>query len=953
MRPLVYTALASALLCAPVKADLEADFRSPPVAARPYVWWHWMGPNFTTEGITRDLEAMKASGIGGATIFNITSGVQESAAPIADNPWPEQIYRGDAYWAAIAHAAREAGRLGLEVGLHNTVGYSTTGGPWITQERAMQRVVWSELAVTGGTSATWVLPQPASAPYRGWGGGIKEPIAFYRDIAVLAAPADGVIERDSIIDLTSRMDAAGRLGWDAPPGAWKIYRFGHAPTGATPHPLPDDVLGRALEADKMNRDHTRFHWEQVLAPLRKHLGAELGRSFGHVLIDSYEAGPQSWTPGFREEFLRRKGYDPVPWLLSLGQPVTHDKANPARRVVETEEQTARFEYDYKEVVAALYLENGWEPARALIHEAGLTLQFEAYGGPFDTVAGSALADLPMGEFWSQSGGGISSVIVGAGRAAGRGVIGAEAFTGLPQNSRWDETPGKLRLSADGSFASGVNRLILHHWVHQPFDDRYRPGYGMGWWGVHFGRNQTWFEPGKAFFAYLGRVQAMLQRGEQSIDVLSVGRVVGSSDVVSFPVFLNALRVNDGKIVTPAGRRYAVLVVPHDKTLTPEAVRRVLELARAGATVASTRPERSPSLQGYPACDDEVRRLALEGWGEGGEAVRTLGAGRLYASDNPNAALRDLGLNQPWVRVLGENAKQVRALERHDVATGSRFFFIANQVATPSRVTASFRVTGFTPELWDAEDGSIRPAPNWRVRDGRTEVDLAFAGIDSVFVVFRQPTQATGAVTAEPIEVGSAVLEGPWELEFPVTAGAPRLVTLPRLTSWTEQTEPSVRHFSGTVRYRASLRIDPGWLAEGRILRLDLGQVADLASVRLNGRELGVLWCAPYRVDLGPAARAGENSLEIAVTNTWHNRLVGDELEPSDLDWGPTRQFGGKDVGRPLARFPAWLLGNGPRPSVGRSTFVTWNYFTKDEPLLPAGLLGPVRLDCLAPPSSPP
>lgn len=294
-----------------------------------------MGPNFTTDGITRDLEAMKASGIGGATIFNITSGVQESAAPIANNPWPEQIYRGPAYWAAVAHAAREAGRLGLEVGLHNTVGYSTTGGPWITQERSIQRVVWSEVAVSGGAAANVVLPQPTIPRASGWGGGIKEPLTFYRDIAVLAAPAEGVIERAAIIDLTSRMDAAGRLVWDAPPGAWKIYRFGHAPTGVTPHPVPDDVLGRALEADKMSTEQTRFHWDQVLTPLREHLGAELGRSFRHVLIDSYEAGSQSWTPRFREEFISRKGYDPVPWLLSLGEPVTHDRKNSARRVIGT------------------------------------------------------------------------------------------------------------------------------------------------------------------------------------------------------------------------------------------------------------------------------------------------------------------------------------------------------------------------------------------------------------------------------------------------------------------------------------------------------------------------------------------------------------------------------------------------------------------------------------------
>src|SRR5512137_1101229 len=133
---------------------LEEDFQNPPMNARPYVWWHWMGPNFSKQGITKDLEAMKASGIGGATIFNISSSVMESHAPTENNPWPDQTYRSPKYWEAIRHAAAEADRLGLEIGLHNTVGYSTTGGSWIDESRSMQRLVWSSVSVAGGAPVT-------------------------------------------------------------------------------------------------------------------------------------------------------------------------------------------------------------------------------------------------------------------------------------------------------------------------------------------------------------------------------------------------------------------------------------------------------------------------------------------------------------------------------------------------------------------------------------------------------------------------------------------------------------------------------------------------------------------------------------------------------------------------------------------------------------------------------
>jgi len=149
--------------------SLEEQFLNPPTSVKPYVWWHWMGSNFSKEGITKDLEAMKESGIGGATIFNLASAVQESHYPTLNNPWPEQTYRSPAYWDALKHAAAEADWLGLEIGLHNTVGYSTTGGPWIDEERSMQRLVWSDTTVTGGNQLSVSLSKPVLIADEGWG----------------------------------------------------------------------------------------------------------------------------------------------------------------------------------------------------------------------------------------------------------------------------------------------------------------------------------------------------------------------------------------------------------------------------------------------------------------------------------------------------------------------------------------------------------------------------------------------------------------------------------------------------------------------------------------------------------------------------------------------------------------------------------------------------------------
>ena len=226
-------------------------FKDPNNCYGPYVWWHWLGPNFSENGITKDLEAMKESGVGGATIFNITSAVQETHAPMGNNPWPEKTYRSDAYWSAIKHVAKEAERLGLEIGLHNTVGYSTTGGPWISEEEGMQCVVMSRQEIKGGQIIDINLARGVPPMYKGWGS-FKKKAKSYHDIAVVAVPRIcTVISPNDIIDITPFMKE-DKLNWSAPAGDWTIFRIGYAPTMANPHPVPDDLIGNVLEVDKIS-----------------------------------------------------------------------------------------------------------------------------------------------------------------------------------------------------------------------------------------------------------------------------------------------------------------------------------------------------------------------------------------------------------------------------------------------------------------------------------------------------------------------------------------------------------------------------------------------------------------------------------------------------------------------------------------------------------------------------
>ena len=959
-----------------VPTNLEEQFLNPPTSAKPYVWWHWMGSNFSKEGITKDLEAMKEVGVGGATIFNLSSAVQESHYPTLNNPWPEQTYRSPAYWEALKHAAAEADRLGLEIGLHNTVGYSTTGGPWIDEERSMQRLVWSDTIVTGGKELNLKLKSPMLVADEGWGK-TGRTISFFKDVVVLAVPAGKKeISLNEVVNLTAEFDTVKGLNWKAPAGKWTIYRIGHASTGRPPHPVPDDLLGKVLEVDKMSVEQNTYHWDNVLNPVKEHLGEYVGKSFKHMLIDSYEAGNQNWTPAFRDEFIKRKGYDPIPWLATFSLTGGTENDSKDRRIIESEEQTRRFDWDYRDVISQLFFENGWKTGKQKLAEANIQLQFEPYGGPFDTPQGVALADLPMAEFWTAGIGGINPAVPAAARASGKTVVGAEAFTGRPEVSQFTEDPAFLKSSADKVFAQGINRMILHHWVHQPFDDRYQPGMGMGWWGTHFGRNQTWFEPGKAFFAYLARCQVMLQYGEQPAGYLCVDKLQGFADLISTADFLNQnILVENGKVVLLSVGVYPFIVFS-DSIMLPETANKIRELVAAGATVVSPKPVKSPSLKNYPDCDLKLNKIADEVWGSGVQA--SFGKGFIFTKLEDAMANSEIKPDYIIERAsIPENIKIA-----HRTSADTDIYFVTNLSENRQNFAASFRISGKQPELWQAEDGSISNASVWEEKDERTKVELNLKGTQSVFMVFRKP-----APTADhPVSVvvsdtsanwnvqsdknGNAVIYSPqpleakvfyasgkektittnpkpateitgnWKVSFQPKLDKPFEMDFPELIDFSKHSNREVNYFAGTATYHKTVNIESGLLEKGQKIILDLGEMNDIAEVKVNGKNLGVLWYPPYSVDITDVLKNGENKLEIAVTNNWANRLIGDEQEPADFEWGKDR---GEKMGRAMLAYPDWFIKNEPRPSQGRKTFSIWYYYRKDSPLKPAGLVGPVKL----------
>ena len=889
-------------------SSLEGDFRRPPQRAGVHAWWHWVGYNVSSNGITRDLEAMKSAGLGGATVFTIAS----HAGPWCNEPMSNRFCRGMSYmngvwWDHLAFAAAEAERLGLEIGMHNCPGYSVSGGPWIDPEHAMKELVWTD------------APAPARPP---------EP-------------------------------KRGKLGWYREIGEtmWKgrNFRFGYIARDARPRPCPDDIAEKSLECDKLSAEAVRIHLDHVLPPLEARLGRFLGKGFGHILMDSYEAGGCNWTQTFRDDFKASCGYDPLPYL-----PVLTGKANDMPGA-------ARFREDMKRVVEELFTKNHYRQFRDRTSALGLAFQLEPYGGPFDRWEAARYADVPMVEFWAKGAswykpgqfGGYPTHVGAVGRAYGRTVIATEAFTGGPSVSRWTVAPCDLKDCGDATFARGINRLTLHHWAHQPFDPKWMPGNTMGFWGTHFGECNTWFEPGKAWYAYLNRCQALLQRGEQVVDVIAYRGTPAASecDAVGEDGFVNDLKVlPSGDVAMPCGRTYRLVSVPAASVpdgVVPLAVaRKVRELVKGGAAVHLPAAfARSYGLRDAEAADGEVAAIAAE--------LKASASPRLFLSGTADEALAQLGV-RPAFEVLegcGDPLRPILGSSRREGMTA--YHFVCNTSTNAVVARLAFRGTGKVPEIWDAERVTLGVAPSWREEDGRTILKKTFAPLESVFVVFRRKGKPPATAKKEPVFQAAAKVIGDWEVSFERGRGAPETpVFLDGLTSLSEIDVPGIRYFSGAATYRKEVALNDwrkipctdgksrkNFMKGGRRFFLNLGAVGVIAEVTVNGKPCGTVWHAPYRVEVTDALKEGDhNDVVVRVTNTWRNRMIGDKRLPDDCVWGGVNVKAGVGIGRGIRELPEFLFTNGPRPSSKRITFCVWDYFGVNSPLQPSGLIGPVSIE---------
>ena len=713
-----------------------------------------------------------------------------------------------------------------------------------------------------------------------------------------------------VVDLTDKVNAEGRLIWNAPKGDWKIYRFGYSLTGKMNHPAPPEATG--LEVDKLDKEAVIRYIETYINMYRKASGGMIGKhGLQYILIDSYEAGWSTWTHQMEEEFEQKSGYSLRQWLPVL-----------TGQIIASVEQSEQFLWDWRKTIGELIARNFYAQVKTIAEKHGLKCYFESHenGRMYlaDGMEAKKKADIPMAAMWALEGAGGANHTMSecdiresasVAHIYGQNLVALESFTSNGfENRAYSFYPGNLKPVADLAMACGVNRFVIHESAHQPVDDK-KPGVGLLIFGQWFNRHETWAEQAKAWTDYLARSSYLLQQGRYVADILYYygedNCITGlfahqlphipagySFDYVNADALQNTVTFDGKCFSTPSGMKYRLLVLdPNVRNMSLPVLRSIATLVRQGAFICGQQPEYEPTLCGNKK---EFQQLVADIWNSGRANV-LVGKSAAEAVDTLKIVPDFSATDMSGLRFI------------HRTTPDSEIYWVSNCRSTPRVFDATFRVSGRKPVLWHPETGKTEEV-SYCMENGLTRVHLNLVANDAVFIIFGEKTEQTMVAIPEKVHILFRHIDMPWNVHFQPNLGAPEETVFDPLQSLTASTDPGIKYYSGTATYTNKVLISNPELKQGRFV-LDLGAVGCIAEVIVNGKNMGTLWKMPYKVDITDALHAGENQFEIRVTNLWKNRIIGD-CQPDCKQ---------------------------------KYTFPAFNFFTAESPLESSGLMGPVDI----------
>ena len=804
----------------------------------------------------------------------------------------------------------------------------------------------------------------------------------------------GAFPKKQWINLSSKMDASGRLKWKIPPGNWKIIRMGYTLTGAENGPASEE--GRGLECDKLDKRGIEAQFNGYVAKLANNNKSLIGKGLDFALIDSYEAGPQNWTQILPSEFKKRRGYDITPWLPVL-----------VGETVSSVEESEHFLWDYRRTLADLMGENYYGEMQKLCANAGLKFHAEAAnpeGTPVcDPLYFSSKTDVPMCEFWTlpvpalnldfhinNGPDGSFKDVISAAHIYNKPIVASESFSSFVGN--WQHHPALLKAQGDLAFCQGINRIAFHSYTHQP--DETLPGWQMNPWGIAQNRKQTWWKMSSAWFGYLARCQFLLQKGTYVADALvftnegtsSTLRNSYGKDVFSLlpkgynydacnKEVLRTATVENGKILLSNGNRYSLMVLPKGGEMTVELLQLIEKMVAQGATILGTKPTNTPGLANYKANELKLKSLADKIWGNcDGQTIKenSYGKGRVFFGMTFEEAFAAVKVKPDFSYSSPFKSTDIQFI--HKRIGEQEIYFVSNQKDHPEELICKFRTSGKAPEIWNPENGTTEKMGEYTILGDETILPLRLEAGGSFFVIFTDKSEKsvvsvtrngnslfpvfnedsivaetpTYKVSADNLKNWSLsksgsyefqfsdgtkstmnvpaiptdfALNGKWMVSFEKGRNAPdNNVEFDSLIALNLHSNPQIKYFSGIATYTKEIELSTSFFEPGKGLVLELGELHDMASVKINEQEMGVVWLQPYALNVSNMLKPGKNKIEIKVANSWANRIIGDLLLPEKQRITESNL---------LKNYGGWGKYN--------------KVYTPESPLVQSGLIGPVVL----------
>ena len=782
------------------------------------------------------------------------------------------------------------------------------------------------------------------------------------------------ISENSIVDITRYMSADGTLKWTAPKGRWQIIRFGYTSNGVMVDPATPEGMG--LEVDKMDTTALNVHINSYAKKLVDAAGKYKGNTLKFLLMDSWEAQFQTWSKDFAKEFKNRREYNILPWIPVL-----------CGETVGSTELSEAFLFDFRKTIADLLDQNFYKHFAELSHRNQMEFHGEAiYGGwgaypPMDALKSNEYIDMPMTEFWAGANSNKlldykaankpgTSMPTSSALAFNKQIIGSEAYTG---NAHYSEAPGDLKPYGDAAFCSGVNQIILHSYIHQPFD--LKPGMTLGKFGGHYNRNNPVWEFNQDWLKYQARVQYILQKGEPVVDVLfypgdELPWFYTKSFINDLPYGIrpnacniellnHKIKVVDGKLSLGGDQHFSLLLLHNSTKMEFSTLKRIAEMVKAGAVVYGPKPLELLSVTDIKNDVAAFNKLAGEVWGNSTE--NSYGKGKMISGKPLSEIIKQLNVI-PDLTTNSQNPKEIMYI--HKKLDDMDVYFVFNQQNRALNREILFRVTSKTPEIWNAENGVVTKPAIYSVEKNQTRIPVSFKAFESKIFVFKKEVsvqfiqqvslagkeifpqqqladtsfqipqavinqgeieftaELTGeyAFTTNDNKVIMTKLTQPKIVDlvnskiriefFPISDEVIQPVEVTALKSLTEFDNPAIKYFAGKAKYTINF-IKPDFDSASDSIVLDLGKLSATSEVILNGKLLAYPWQSNSRLVVSGLLKA-ENKLDISVANVCRNRFIGDLI-----------QFGSVKS----------LWTTSPIESI----------LNKDMPLKPSGLMGPLKL----------